>query len=235
MTEREIIKRAIEIKKERRVVRDAARVQRQVRLMRSRPVTPSRRRLRLLNHYARDIDPHVEDGSVDAIITDPPYSPRIHRLLPRPSGVGAEGAEAGWAPARHGRPAQHARDHRRAEPASPRIPLGAELQNGWAPASIVKAKVWTNWKPILWFTNGPSDWDYVSDDVNSSGRDRTLHEWQQNAHGFVHLVERFTVPGRWCSTRSAEAARPERPAFRLAGCSSDRIVTPLPSPCQRNA
>lgn len=55
--------------------------------------------------------------------------------------------------------------------------------------------MWTNWKPILWFTNGPSDWDYVSDDVNSSGRDRTLHEWQQNAHGFVHLVERFTVPG----------------------------------------
>ena len=35
----------------------------------------------------------------------------------------------------------------------------------------------------------------MNDDVNSSGRDRTLHEWQQNADGFVHLVERLTVPG----------------------------------------
>ena len=150
---------------------------------------------RLLNHYARDIDPHVEDGSVDAIITDPPYSLEYidcyHAL--------AELAPRELKPGGHLLVMVGQLNLPEIIAALNQPPLvyrwTLNYRMGGPRASIVKAKVWTNWKPILWFTNGPSDWDYVNDDVNSSGRDRTLHEWQQNADGFVHLVERFTVPG----------------------------------------
>src|SRR5512132_2021340 len=73
MTDQEITKRAIAIKKARRAERDAARAQRQAEALAvNHPL--SGEAYKLVQAYARDIDPHVEDGSVDAIITDPPYS-----------------------------------------------------------------------------------------------------------------------------------------------------------------
>ena len=168
MTDQEITKRAIAIKKARRAERDAARAQRQAEALAvNHPL--SGEAYKLVQAYARDIDPHVEDGSVDAIITDPPYSIEyidcyraLAELAPRelkPGGHLLVMVGQLYLPeiiAALNQP-----------PLVYRWTLNYRM--GGPPASIVKAKVWTNWKPILWFTNGPSDWDYVNDDVNSSG------------------------------------------------------------------
>jgi DNA modification methylase len=57
-------------------------------------------------------------------------------------------------------------------------------------------KIFVMWKPILWFTNGKctQDW-WVSDMFISDGREKQYHIWQQNASAFYELIEKFTNQG----------------------------------------
>jgi len=53
----------------------------------------------------------------------------------------------------------------------------------------------SNWKPILWYTNGAYTGEHVEDTIRSGENDKRFHDWGQSVSGMVALIERFTVPG----------------------------------------
>jgi hypothetical protein len=57
-------------------------------------------------------------------------------------------------------------------------------------------KVISSWKPVLWFTNGKYEGDWIVDSCLSAGADKKHHRWGQSESGIEGLVERFTYPGQ---------------------------------------
>jgi SAM-dependent methyltransferase len=57
-------------------------------------------------------------------------------------------------------------------------------------------KVISSWKPVLWFTNGKYEGNWVVDSCLSGGPDKKHHHWGQSESGIEELVERFTYPGQ---------------------------------------
>jgi 16S rRNA G966 N2-methylase RsmD len=51
------------------------------------------------------------------------------------------------------------------------------------------------WKPVLWFTKGEFNGDWVGDVAKSSAGDKRFHEWGQSESGFRDLMARFVKPG----------------------------------------
>lgn len=137
---------------------------------------------------------HIKDGSVDAIITDPPYPEeflpvwkklaRVAERVLRPGGhllamtgqvnfpevlkalSSVEGLRYHW--------------------------VLAYLTPGQS-TQVFSHKVKSNWKPVLWFIKGKNDWEHVEDSVTSDKNDKRFHEWGQSVGGMAQLVERFTV------------------------------------------
>lgn len=143
----------------------------------------------------------VPDGSVDAILTDPPYL-REHMPL-----FGALGALA----VRVLKPGgsllcmvgqSHLDEVLR--------PLMERLNYHWCIAYLTPQHrlqmrwrgVSVGWKPVLWLTNGrrrslvpPYPYDVVRSEPSDYAAMKELHEWGQSESGFSTLVERFTRPG----------------------------------------
>ena len=143
----------------------------------------------------RDVLAGLEPGSVDAIVTDPPYgddalaiwndlaAAAAHVLAPR-------GVLVAWS-------------------GQVRLPdvtaaLGGHLRYGWTfclemPGSqsrFIAANVFQGWKPILVYlkdTWPPHDWG--SDVVTSPKRTKGRYEWEQNGAPAVELIERLAGPG----------------------------------------
>jgi predicted methyltransferase len=139
----------------------------------------------------------VEPGSVDAVITDPPYE---REWLEHWSALGEQAAKwlrpGGRLVAMSGQmflPEVMGR-------------LGEHLDYWWTVAYLVPGgqavrhysrQVQNFWKPVLVFRNGdgPDLWmgDVARSDVNDS--DKRLHDWGQSESGMADLVKRVTVPG----------------------------------------
>lgn len=139
----------------------------------------------------------LEPGTVDAIITDPPYpdefiplfgdlSALAARVL-RPSGVLA------------------------VMTGGLRLPqwlaeLSTHMRYRWTGAYIVQgprsrvhaAKVANGWKPILIYQrHDAADLAFILDDLfDSAGDDKRFHHWGQSESGIAELVERLTKPGQ---------------------------------------
>lgn len=151
----------------------------------------------------REVLSDVEPGSVDAIITDPPYpgefvalfvdlSQLAARLL-KPSGVLAVMCGQYYLP-------QYI------------ACLGDSMAYRWCGAYIAQgartrvhaAKVGTGWKPILLYSqrDAPRDAiDFLVDDLfdaavgTTDGVDKEFHHWGQSLPGTAELVERLSKPG----------------------------------------
>jgi ParB-like chromosome segregation protein Spo0J len=54
-------------------------------------------------------------------------------------------------------------------------------------------RIKSNWKPIVWLTNGKHEWEHVRDVFASDMNDKRFHEWGQSVGGMAQIVERFTV------------------------------------------
>ena len=141
-----------------------------------------------------DLRTELDDlaGSVDAIITDPPYGRdyldevdalgELAARLLRPGGVLV--AMVGVA---------HLPEHLER--------LGRHLTYRWCaayltagPAARVHGRnVGTKWKPLLIY-GGEA---FLTQDVfgKSTGADKRHHEWGQSETGFAEIVERFSEPG----------------------------------------
>lgn len=73
----------------------------------------------------------------------------------------------------------------------------AYLTPGGQAVQLWQRKVNTFWKPVLWFVNGEYSGDWIGDvarsDVNDN--DKRFHEWGQSESGIADLIERFSKPG----------------------------------------
>jgi hypothetical protein len=140
----------------------------------------------------RDVLADIEPGSVSLVLTDPPYE-RIELY----EELGRHAAE--WL-----RPGgslvamclvQMLPDVLNA--------LGPHLQFCW-----VLAQEWThgarvpgrpvvnNWKPLVWYTNGPRRPRRLIFDVLKGERsDRSQHRWAQSVEAVWPVIERLTMPG----------------------------------------
>jgi site-specific DNA-methyltransferase (adenine-specific) len=54
-------------------------------------------------------------------------------------------------------------------------------------------KIKSNWKPIIFLSNGKNDWEHTDDVIRSDREDKRFHEWGQSITGMISLVEKFTV------------------------------------------
>jgi len=138
---------------------------------------------------------HVEAESIDWIITDPPYPKEYlavydhlaklayHALKPGGSMVVMTGQSY-----------------------LPQIiaSLTASLRYHWTLAYLTpggqSAQLWsrrvnTFWKPLLWFTKGDYEGDWIGDVCRSDANDKRFHHWGQSEGGMADVIERLTDPG----------------------------------------
>lgn len=143
-----------------------------------------------------DICDTLPNGSIDAIITDPPYPKEFLPVYGRLAEVAARLLKPGgslvvmvgqsYLPEIVAAMAQHL---------AYRWMLAYLTPGGQAP-QIWDRKVNTFWKPVLWFTAGTYQGDWIGDVVNTAANDndKRFHHWGQGEGGMCRLVERFTKP-----------------------------------------
>jgi len=141
-----------------------------------------------------DVEHEIEDASVDAIITDPPYPKEYLHTFELVAKVAARVLKPGgslvtFVPHRY----------------LPQILecMSRYLDYHWILAYVqpgASARIWdryvhVGWKPVLWFTKGRYDKQMVYDVLYSDKRDKAYHEWGQSEGGTEELVTRFSQPG----------------------------------------
>ena len=151
---------------------------------------------RLITSDVSDLSKHLADGSIDLIITDPPY-PReflpvysalaraASRLL-KPGGSLVVMIGQSYLPEVVGL-----------------LASVDQLKYQWVLAYLTpgespqmwQRKVNTFWKPVLWFVNGQYSGNWIGDVAKSSTNDKRFHDWGQSESGFADLLERFSKPG----------------------------------------
>lgn len=194
--------RPLDLKRAERMAREKAAEQR--RLEPVAPVTTSGG-IDLRHGDFRDVLDDIEPGTVDAIITDPPYPgefvplfsdlSRLAARILKPGGVLAVMCGQYYLPDYIERLSEAMRYRW----------CGAYIAQG--PRTRVHAsKVGTGWKPILIFSHqhdtylGSSRPDvnghFIVDDLfDSAGDDKRFHHWGQSESGMADLVERLSKPG----------------------------------------
>jgi len=141
--------------------------------------------------------PKLPDGSVDVIITDPPYPKEyldLYGILAQESvrvlkdgGSMLVMAGQSYLPDIFALMLPHINYHW----------IVAYLTPGGQAVQLWQRNVNTFWKPVLWFVKGEygDKWagDVVKSDVNDN--DKRFHQWGQSESGIRGLVERFSNPG----------------------------------------
>jgi 16S rRNA G966 N2-methylase RsmD len=140
-------------------------------------------------------DANIEAGSIDAIITDPPYAaeyaPAYSDLTAFASRVLKTGGSLVVMTGQ-----TYLGDF------LSRL-LGDGLKYQWmlaymTPGSaphLYHRQVNCNWKPLIWLTKGDYKGETISDVVRSEAPDKRFHEWGQSVSGAIALVERFSTEG----------------------------------------
>lgn len=138
----------------------------------------------------------IDAGSVDWIITDPPYGAEhldvyddlatfaLHAL--RPGGGLLVMTGQAFLPDVLTRLQRHLRYNWTLAYRTP----GGQAAQAWGRA------VQSLWKPLLWFTIGERPTVWVSDEVTSASNDKGHHHWGQSEDGMAAIVEKFTFPGQ---------------------------------------
>ncbi len=158
-------------------------------------------RYRLFQADIASLDEHLEPGSVDCILTDPPYPreylplygelARMADLHLKPGGSCLVMCGQSYLPEILERMASHLTYHWTV----------AYLTPGGQASQLWEKRVNTFWKPVLWFvkpsrsSDGRKDW--IGDVSKSAGNDndKRFHHWGQSESGMADLIERFTHPG----------------------------------------
>ena len=138
----------------------------------------------------------IADGSVDAIITDPPYPREFIELFDDLSRFAARVLKpSGLLVAMCGQ--SYLFEYLGA--------LGTQLQYRWTAAYITQgprtrmhaARVGTGWKPLVVFQRRDArEVPFLLDDVfDSSTSDKRFHHWGQSESGMAAIVERLSASG----------------------------------------
>jgi site-specific DNA-methyltransferase (adenine-specific) len=139
----------------------------------------------------------IEDGSVDAVVTDPPYPKEYVGLFDDLGALAARVLKPGgsllclcgqsYLPQYIELLSRHL-DYQWV--------IGVHMPGGQA-VQLHQREVTAFWKPILWFTKGPRDGKWVSDfirtDVNNN--DKVHHKWGQSEQIMQGMIERVSLSG----------------------------------------
>lgn len=190
--EAEILRASREIKKERARVRVETRAEKQKEAVEKRH--PLRgESYRLIVSQVEKLAEHLDGEKVDAIITDPPYPAEFLPTLSALSELAARVLKpGGHCLVMYGQANVQEAMRRLSEHLSYQWTL-AYLTPGQS-TQVFGRRVKSNWKPVLWFTNGRNEWEHVEDTIKSGENDKRFHEWGQSVSGMAAMIERFTVP-----------------------------------------
>ena len=139
----------------------------------------------------------IPEGSVDAIITDPPYTKAFLPVFSKLAQVALHCLKPGglliFMPGNMFFP--DVMDQLKVD----------GLRYWWTHAYLTpgpKSRAWdrrvfTSWKPLLCYVKGTYQGEWIRDDVIiSAGSDKRFHKWGQSESGFTDIIERFTRPGQ---------------------------------------
>jgi site-specific DNA-methyltransferase (adenine-specific) len=153
---------------------------------------------RLFRADIREGLPEIDPGSVDFIITDPPYPREYIPLYSCLSGMANAILKPGgslivmcgqsYLPEVMAELAKHMKYH---------WCLSYLTPGGQSP-QLFQKRTNTFWKPVLWFVKGEYKGEFVGDVLKSppNDNDKAHHYWGQSLGGFTDIVERFTLPGQ---------------------------------------
>lgn len=185
--------RALDVKRVERIAREAEAERRRAEPVEEQTVHGE---IDIRHGDFREVLDDIGDGTVDAIITDPPYPKEFVPLFAdlgklaarvlKPNGVLAVMTGQSWLREYLDLLDQHMRYRW----------MGAYIVQG--PRNRVHAaRVGTGWKPILIYSRPDAEeLPFILDDLfDSAGDDKRHHHWGQSESGIADLVERLTVPG----------------------------------------
>jgi len=186
--------RTLDVKRAERIAREKAAEERRAQPVEPVTVTGG---IDIRHGDFRDVLADLEPGSVDAIITAPPYPKeyiplfgdlgKLAARILKPTGILAVMTGQSWL-----------REYL--------TELDQHMRYRWVGAYIVQgprnrvhaARVGTGWKPILIYSHPDAgdDLPFILDDLfDSAGDDKRHHHWGQSESGIADLVERLTHPG----------------------------------------
>lgn len=142
---------------------------------------------------ARELSPRIPDESIDLIFTDPPY-PREY--LPLFGWIAKEGARIlkpggllitlsgnTYFDSVFSQMTQHLDFYW----------IGGMKHSDGSVSRVFPKQMMNSWKPALWFSRGPvPEHHYVFDMYQGNGRDKTFHEWGQDAGWCQYYIEKLT-------------------------------------------
>lgn len=143
-------------------------------------------------------DAELEPGSIDVIVTDPPYQAEyvpLYEVLAakaavwlKPGGYLLAMAGQSYLPAIITSMERHLKYHWTI----------AYLTPGGQSAQLWQRKVNTFWKPVLWFVKGTYEGRWIGDVAHSTvnDNDKQYHGWGQSESGMADLIDRLTQPGQ---------------------------------------
>lgn len=153
--------------------------------------------IQLIHENFLDAISVLKPESVDAIITDPPYTKECVPLYGQLAQVANYILKSGgslvamcgqsYLPEIYSGMTQHLEYHWTWCYLTP----GAQ-----SPVAVSNYKrVNSFWKPVLWFTKGKYSGPQIGDVIKSDKNDKRYHRWGQSEVGMVQLIERVTGPG----------------------------------------
>lgn len=134
----------------------------------------------------------LPDNSVDAVITDPPYSRKYLPLYGKLSQLASKVLkDSGICIVMTGQ--SYLKEVIEL--------LSSHLTYQWTlayftPGSSVQVfgrKIKSNWKPLIFLTKGKNTWEHIDDVIKSNERDKEYHEWGQSVGGMTEIIDKFTV------------------------------------------
>lgn len=140
---------------------------------------------------------HLKPDTIDLIFTDPPYSNGYLSLWQSLAEFAVNVLKpGGWLITYSG---QTYLDEVIAAIASKLeyVWVIAQLNSAAAKTIVHRAKIYSQWKPILVFAKPPiTPLDWVNDLIQGGGRDKTLHDCQQSESEAIYCIKSFSLPGQ---------------------------------------
>jgi 16S rRNA G966 N2-methylase RsmD len=146
--------------------------------------------------HADMAEARIAPGSVDAIITDPPYCSEDVPLFSVLAERAAAWLRPGGSLLTMANNASLGEIIQRLEQGGLRYRWTFADQHAGPTNHIHQPKIFAAWKPIVWCTNG----EYLGtrwkrDVIKGGGRCKQHHKWGQSESEFAQLIEYFTEPG----------------------------------------